>query len=181
MAELATIARPYAEALMKASENGDAAALAAEVGALGQVAADERMRHFADNPRVTPAQVLDVLMSVAKTPSGVAPGDAARNLVRTVIENGRIAALPEIATQFQALVDARSGTSQAVVESAFALDASQLAAVTAAMEKRFCRKLEARVVVQPALIGGIRVIVGDEVLDLSIRARLEQMKAALSA
>jgi F-type H+-transporting ATPase subunit delta len=49
------------------------------------------------------------------------------------------------------------------------------------MEKRFGKKLEAHVVVQPELIGGVRVIVGDEVLDTSIRARLEQMKAALSA
>jgi F-type H+-transporting ATPase subunit delta len=98
-----------------------------------------------------------------------------------VIDNGRLSVLPEIAAQFQALVDARSGISQAVIESAFPIDASQLADVKAAMEKRFGRKLEARVVVHPELIGGVRVIVGDEVLDTSIRARLEQMKAALTA
>ena len=49
------------------------------------------------------------------------------------------------------------------------------------MERRFGRKLDTRVVVEPSLIGGVRVSVGDEVLDTSIRARLEQMKAALSA
>ena len=98
-----------------------------------------------------------------------------------VIENGRLAALPEIASQFQTLVDAGSGTSQATIESAFPLDAAQVADVKAAMEKRFGRKLEASVVVAPELIGGVRVIVGDEVLDTSIRARLEQMKAALTA
>jgi F-type H+-transporting ATPase subunit delta len=180
MAEIATIARPYAEALMKAS-GANAAALAGEIGALAQVAADPGMRHFADNPKVDAGQVFDVLTSVARMPSGGAPSDAAKNLLRAVIDNGRLAALPEIATQFQALVDAKSGTSQATIESAFPIDASQLADVTAAMEKRFGRKLEAHVVVQPELIGGIRVIVGDEVLDTSIRARLEQMKAALSA
>ncbi len=181
MAELATIARPYAEALMKASGQGDAAALAGEISALAQVAADAQMREFADDPKITPGQVFDLLTSVAKMPSGAAASDAANNLLRVVIDNGRLSALPEIARQFQALVDARSGTSQAVIESAFPIDASQLAEVTSAMEKRFGRKLEARVVVQPELIGGVRVIVGDEVLDTSIRARLEQMKAALTA
>jgi F-type H+-transporting ATPase subunit delta len=181
MAEIATIARPYAEALMKSAKPADAAGLAGEISALGQVAADPDMRHFADNPKVDASQVFDVLTSVAKMPQGVAASEAAKNLLRMVIENGRLSALPEIATQFQALVDARSGTSQATIESAFPIDASQLADVKAAMEKRFGRKLEAHVVVHPELIGGVRVVVGDEVLDTSIRARLEQMKAALAA
>jgi F-type H+-transporting ATPase subunit delta len=181
MAELATIARPYAEALLKASAGGDAAALAAEVTALAQVAADPQMRRFADDPKARSAQVVEVLMSIAKTPSGASPGTAARNLVATVIDNGRLAALPEIARQFQALLDAKSGTSQATVESAFPIDAAQLAEVKVAMERRFLRNLDLHVVVKPELIGGIRVIVGDEVLDTSIRARLEQMKAALVA
>ena len=181
MAELATIARPYAEALLKASAGGDAATLAAEVTALAQVAADPQMRRFADDPKARSAQVVEVLMSIAKTPSGASPGTAAKNLVATVIDNGRLAALPEIARQFQALLDAKSGTSQATVESAFPIDAGQLVEVKAAMERRFLRNLDLHVVVKPELIGGIRVIVGDEVLDTSIRARLEQMKAALVA
>jgi F-type H+-transporting ATPase subunit delta len=180
MAEIATIARPYAEALMKAA-GPNAAALAGEISALALIAADPDMRHFADSPKVVASQVLDVLTSVARMPSGGAPSDAARNLLRAVIDNGRLSALPEIATQFQALVDAKSGSSQATIESAFPIDASQLADVKAAMEKRFGKKLEAHVVVKPELIGGVRVVVGDEVLDTSIRARLEQMKAALSA
>jgi F-type H+-transporting ATPase subunit delta len=53
--------------------------------------------------------------------------------------------------------------------------------VVASLEKRFARKLKARVEVDPELIGGIRVVVGDEVLDTSVKARLEQMKVALTA
>ena len=176
-AEIATIARPYAEALMKAAAPGGAAAFAAEIGALAQVAGDAQMKSLADNPKVDAAQVFDVLTSVVKAPLS----DAAKNLVRTVIDNGRFAALSEIARQFQALVDAQSGTSQATVESAFPLDAAQIAEVKAVMERRFLRNLDVHVVVQPELIGGVRVVVGDEVLDTSIRARLEQMKAALVA
>ncbi len=181
MAEIATIARPYAEALMKASAGGDAATLAAEITALADVAANAQMRQFADSPKIDSKQVFELLTGVAGTPSGSSLGEPAKNLLRAVIDNGRLAALPEIATQFQALVDAKSGTSQATVESAFPIDASQLAEVKATMERRFLRNLDVHVVVKPELIGGVRVIVGDEVLDTSIRARLEQMKAALTA
>ncbi len=181
MAELATIARPYAEALLKASANGDAVALAGEIRALGDVAANAQMRQFADNPKVESGQVFDLLTGVAKTPSGAPLSDAAKNLLRAVIDNGRLAVLPEIAAQFQSLVDARTGVSQATIESAFPIDATQVAEVKTAMERRFGRKLETSVVVVPELIGGVRVIVGDEVLDTSIRARLEQMRAALTA
>jgi len=181
MAELATIARPYAEALLKASGPGDASAFAGEIRALGDVAANLQLRQFADNPKILPTQVFDLIAGVARTPSGAPLGEPAKNLLRAVIDNGRLAALPEIAAQFQALVDARSGTSQATIESAFPISDAQVADVKAAMEKRFGRKLETKVVVVPELIGGVRVVVGDEVLDTSIRARLDQMKAALTA
>jgi F-type H+-transporting ATPase subunit delta len=177
MAEIATIARPYAEALMKAAGAGDVKALATQVEALGAVAANAQLRAFADNPKVTAAQVFEVVCSVA----GVTLSDAAKNLLRTVIENGRVGALPEIAAQFHALVNARSGVSDALVESAFPIDAAQLPGVVAALEKRFGRKLNPSVVVKPELIGGIRVTVGDEVLDTSVAARLDNMKVALSA
>ena len=181
MAELATIARPYAEALMKVAANGDAAGLAAEIRALAEVAANPAVRQVADHPKVDSQQVFDLLTAVASATSGTARSDMAKNFLRTVIDNGRLSALPEIATQFQALVDARTGVAQATIESAFPIDASQVADVKATMERRFGRKLETSVVVVPDLIGGVRVIVGDEVLDTSIRARLEQMKAALTA
>ena len=175
MAELATIARPYAEALFKAA-GGGAGALKAPLAALAAVTANAELRQFADNPKVTAGQVYDVVTGVA----GSLDGKLA-NLLRTVIDNGRLAALPEIAAQYQALVNASSGVSDATVYSAFPIDGGQLADVTAALEKRFGRKLNPTVAIDPELIGGIRVVVGDEVLDTSVKARLEQMKAALVA
>jgi F-type H+-transporting ATPase subunit delta len=89
--------------------------------------------------------------------------------------------LSEIAAQFHVLVSERSGVSDATVYSAFPIAPAQLSDVVATLEKRFKRKLNASVELQPDLIGGIRVVVGDEVLDTSVKARLEQMKAALTA
>ncbi len=176
MAEFATIARPYAEALFKASKS-DVVATAAWVGTLKSIAENQQLQQFALNPNVTDAQVFEVIAGVAK----VDLPEIAKNFLRTVIENGRLSALPEIATQFHALQNSQIGSSDATVYSAFAIDAAALADVTASLEKRFGRKLNVTVALQPELIGGIRVVVGDEVLDTSVKARLEQMKVALSA
>nr|MDP2192168.1 F0F1 ATP synthase subunit delta [Rhodoferax sp.] len=176
MAELATIARPYAEALFKAAAS-DLDAAAVWVEALNEIAKNPQLQQFSDDPKVTAAQVFDVIVGVAQ----VALPEMAKNFLRTVIENRRLRALPEIAAQFHVLKNAKSGSSDAVVYSAFAIDSAALADVAATLEKRFARKLNVSVQLQPELIGGIRVVVGDEVLDASVKARLEQMKMALSA
>ena len=177
MAEPATLARPYAEALFKVAVKGDPQQITGQLDALAAVAANAQLRLFAGGPNASATQVFDVITAVVKTPLG----DAAKNLLRAVIDNDRLSVLPEIAAQFHALVNARSGISDATVYSAFPIEPTQLAEVVATLEKRFARKLNASVVVEPELIGGIRVVVGDEVLDTSVKARLEQMKAALTA
>jgi F-type H+-transporting ATPase subunit delta len=177
MAELATLARPYAEALFQVAQKGDLTQAREQLDAMAAVAANAQLRQFADAPKSGAAQVFEVITSVVKAPLS----DASKNLLRTVIDNGRLSVLPEIAAQFHVLVNERSGVSDAVIYSAFAIEPAQLGDVVASLEKRFKRKLNATVQVQPDLIGGIRVVVGDEVLDTSVKARLEQMKAALTA
>ena len=177
MAELATLARPYAEALFQVAVKGDLKQITAQVEALAVVTADAQLRQFADNPKATPEQVMDVIASALKTPLG----DIAKNLLSTVIANGRLTVLTEIAAQFHALVNERSGVSDAQVFSAFEIAPEQLGQLMSTLEKRFGRKLNAIVQIQPELIGGIRVVVGDEVLDTSVKARLDQMKVALAA
>src|SRR5688572_749451 len=130
MAELATIGRPYAEALFKASDATSAPALVAEVQQLAVIAGDAQLRAFASDPKVRTSQVLDLIGSVLKTP--LSP--AAKNLLELALENGRLAALPQVAEQFQALVNARSGVSDAVVYSAYAIEPAQLGDVQDLLE-----------------------------------------------
>ena len=181
MAELATIARPYAEALYQACTDGksgaDLTGATAWVNELAAIAANPQLRQLADNPKVTGEQVFDVIVGVARS----ALPDLAKNFLRTVIDNGRVQALPEIAAQFRTLVNRSHGTSDAVVYSAFPIDAQALADLQQTLQKRFGRKLNLTVQVDESLIGGIRVVAGDEVLDTSVQARLQQMKAALTA
>ena len=176
MAELATLARPYAEALFKSGQahGSDASPWLEQLAA---IAGNTQLLQFADNPKVTSTQVFDLV-------SGVVKGDLpepARNFLRTVIDNGRLGVLPEIAQQYRALRNAVGGSADAVVYSAFPIDGSALAELGATLEKRFGRKLNLSVELQSDLIGGIRVVVGDEVLDTSVKARLQQMRAALTA
>ena len=177
MAELATLARPYAEALFQVAAKGDLKQASVELDALAAVATNPQLRQFADAPKSGDAQVFEVMTGVVNMPLS----DASKNLLLTVIANGRLGVLPEIANQFHALVNQRAGVSDAIIYSAFPIESAQLADVVASLDRRFKRKLNATVQVQPDLIGGIRVVVGDEVLDTSVKARLEQMKAALTA
>ena len=179
MAELATIARPYAEALFKScSQTGsDLGATVAWVEELAAIAAAPQLRQLADSPKVNPEQVLGVITGVARS----ALPDAARNFLRVILENGRLDALPEMAVQFRGLVNRCNGSSDAIVYSAFPMDEVALADLAGTLEKRFGRKLSLSVKIDESLIGGVRVVVGDEVLDTSVKARLEQMKAALTA
>ena len=176
MAELATIARPYAEALFQSSR-ADLNGTSQWLDALAAVAGNPQLLQFADNPKVGNQQVFDVVSDVAR----VQLPASGQNFLRTVIDNGRLAALPEVARQFREMKNAQSGSSDATVYSAFPIPAEQLGAVAQALEKRFGRKLNLTVQEDPSLIGGIRVVVGDEVLDTSVKARLEQMKVALTA
>lgn len=178
MAELATIARPYAEALFKAQAS-DLAGTASWLDELAAVGSNAQLLQFADNPKVTDEQVFDLVSAVVQ--KAVALPEAGKNFLRLVIENRRLSVLPVVAQQFRALVNAQSGTADAVVYSAFALDAAALKELEPTLEKRFGRKLNVSVQQDDSLIGGIRVVVGDEVLDTSVKARLEQMKAALTA
>lgn len=179
MAELATIARPYAEALFKScTEKGaDLGASVAWVEELAAIAANAQLRQFADNPKVSSEQVLEVITGVVRA----ALPEAGRNFLRVVVDNGRLAALPEMAAQFRALVNHSSGAFDGVVYSAFPMQEAELAELAVVLEKRFERKLSLSAKVDESLIGGVRVVVGDEVLDTSVKARLEQMKIALTA
>ena len=176
MAELATIARPYADALFQVVKAQ--AALAVEwLDALAVVAADPGLQQFARDPKVSHRQTLELIAQVG--PKNLPP--AAQNFLQMLVENGRLGVLPEIAQHFHALLDAQSGVQKAVVHSAFPIEGAALDDLAKVLEKRFDSKLHVQVALEPELIGGVRVVVGDEVLDTSVKARLEQMKVALTA
>src|SRR6476659_8236612 len=128
MAELATIARPYAEALFDSAKR-DADGTLQWLDALAAVAGNAQLLQYAGNPKVGNEQVFGLVTEVARVQLP-APG---QNFLRAVIENGRLAALPEIAQQFRAMKNAQGGSSDAVVYSAFPIAADALPRVAQAL------------------------------------------------
>ncbi len=177
MAELATIARPYAEALFRVAQSGNLQAWSDTLAEMAGVAALPDVKELSNNPRLSDAQIADTFLSVLKSSISA----EAKNFVNALAANGRLVLLPEIAEQFKQLKNAQQGSADADISSAFAMDSAQVTDLVAALEKKFGRKLNASVTVDPTLIGGVRVVVGDEVLDSSVRAKLQQMQTALAA
>ena len=102
------------------------------------------------------------------------------NFVRTLAENRRLALLPEISRLFDLAKSQEEGIKEAVVHSAFPIDDTQVKALVQELEARFGTKLTARVEIDASLIGGVRVTVGDQVLDASVRGKLDAMAVALN-
>ena len=177
MAELATIARPYAEALFRVAQSGKLAPWADLVAEMAHVAQHPDVLAFLQNPAVSTQQQTETFLAALKSPVD----EQAKNFIATLAANGRLALLPEIAEQFHVLKNAYEGADDAEITSAFALTEPQLSDLVAALEKKFGRKLLPSVTVDSGLIGGVRVVIGDEVLDTSVRAKLQQLHVALTA
>ena len=178
MAETITIARPYAEAVFQlADAAGTLDKWAATLERAAGIAAHPDMLEAMGNPKLTAEQLYGLFAALA----GEALFAESQNLVRVLIENRRLAALPEIRDHFEALKNEREGVVEAQIASAFPLEGEALAALVADLEKRFKRKIQPVVSVDPQLIGGVCVQVGDEVIDGSVRGKLASMAVALKS
>jgi F-type H+-transporting ATPase subunit delta len=183
MAELKTIARPYAEAAFALAR--DANALPAWLSLLrfaSAVIADPKMYGALDNPKFTAADKETLLLSVLAPELTRAGLDKdGRNFIRVLVEADRVALLPYVAELFETLKNEAEGVARAQIASAFPLDEAEVADLKVALEHRFGKKIEATVTVDPELIGGARIVVGDRVIDASVQGQLAAMATHLRA
>jgi F-type H+-transporting ATPase subunit delta len=178
MAELATVARPYAEAAFKIASEEHALPVWGEMLKLSAaIMADPGMQAAIDNPRLGAAEKESLFLSVA----GDKLNPIGRSFIRALVEADRIALLPQIETMFSDLRNSAEGVADAQIVSALPLDDAQVADLKAALEKRFGKKIEATVSVDPSLIGGARIVVGDQVVDGSIAGKLAAMAFQLKS
>jgi len=178
MAEPSTVARPYAEAVFKLAEGQGALAKWLDMlAALAAVASDARVRTAITDPNLSDAKVAGLFISIL---AGKLSGDA-ENLVRVLAEYGRLELLPDIRAQYEVLKNDREGVVEAEIYSAFELSQPQLADLVQRLEKKTGRKVKARVSVDKALIGGVKVLLGDKVIDGSARAQLGALENQLKA
>jgi len=177
MAELTTVARPYAEAVFElAKQEGQLDRWSEALKHAAVVSQDASMKAVLSSPRVPNAQKSALLVATA----GKGLDEEGESFLQLVLRNGRTEVLPEISRLFEEMKDHDEGVVEASVVSAFPLDEDQLTELVTKLEIRFKRKILARTSVDPELIGGVVIRVGDDVVDGSVRGKLEAMAAALT-
>ncbi len=179
MAELTTIARPYAEAAFRIARDANALPVWSADAALRR-ARSSPIRAIGDGARQPEAHRGRQGSARCCRSCGDKLDPMGRNFVRVLVEADRIAVLPQIASCSRALKNDAEGVAKARIDSAFPLSDAQLAELKAALEKHFGKKIEATVNVDPALIGGARITVGDTVIDGTVTAQLAAMATQLA-
>jgi F-type H+-transporting ATPase subunit delta len=176
MADLATIARPYAEALASSASKEEMSKWSEQLGVFAQMATHSELASLANNPNVSQDQMAEILLAGLK--DEVSP--AIKSFIQLVTMNHRIAVLPEIAKQFEEIKNSLEGSAEILITSAFPMSEDETKNLISTISKRFGNKsLKPTVTIDPELIGGVRVQVGDEVLDTSVKSRLEALRATL--
>ncbi len=178
MAELRTLARPYAQAVFAhARAAGNLAAWGEALAWLAALVQDPAMQRVLKDPRTTPdraAELLGRLGGAQFTPE-------VRNLVRLMAGNRRLLLLPQLTTLYAELRAEQENSLTVTLHSAFDLSAAQQTQVQAALSRRYQRQVQVQAYAAPDLVGGFVVQAGDQVMDGSVRARLQKLAATLRA
>lgn len=178
MAELATIARPYAEAVFElADKANDLAGWSDTLKALAGVAEHPEVKSLIGNPKIGGPRLVELIGSIVP---GSLSGEA-RRFLEAMVVNGRLPAMAQVSALFEDLKNERESRVEAHVTSAFPISEFELGALVADLERRFKRKVQPVVTVDPSLIGGAMIVIGDEVIDGSVRGQLTTMANALAA
>jgi len=177
MAEPVTIARPYAEAVFKLAREQDALAKWSDALAnLDAVIGDARVQVMIADPNVGTQQIEALVLGVI---GDKLDGDA-RNFIQVLAQNGRLDVTPQIRELYENLKREQEGVLEARVISAMPISDDQVKTLVSALEAKFKRRITTKVEVDQQLIGGVKIVVGDKVIDATVRGRLDAMAATLT-
>lgn len=178
MAEISTIARPYAVAAYKLGREQKALAKWSEMlGFAAAVASDAQIKAYIEDPKVISTQLEATFLKVC----GDKLNENGQNLIKVLVEYGRLSILPEIHNAFEALKAQDEGTLDAIIVSAAKLSVTETKDLVKRLETKFGKKIEAILSVDPEIIGGIKIIVGDTVIDASVKGQLQNLAYSLTA
>ncbi|MEK6749536.1 MAG: F0F1 ATP synthase subunit delta [Pseudomonadota bacterium] len=175
MAENTTLARPYAWAVFELAQAAKKLQPWSEtLDFAAAVAIDPQVARLIGNPRTTKAKLIELFTAVCKLDAqGV-------NLIKVLVENRRLGVLPEIAEIYAQLRAEAERTVIAEVVTAFALDAAQEKSLVATLKQKLNREVSLQSRVDPELMGGAIIRVGDRVIDGSLSGRLNQLANELA-
>ncbi|MBX9893583.1 MAG: F0F1 ATP synthase subunit delta [Nitrosomonas sp.] len=178
MAEAITVARPYAEAVFRlALESKDLSQWSKILQIAAEIAQDDQIKLLVGNPLVSAMQLSELILEIG----GKKFTREACNFIKLMVENKRMHVMPQVMELFEQLKAQHEGVLEAKIITAFKLEGGQLNKLVTDLEKKFNRKVEAQVSVDPEIIGGVKVEIGDEIFDASVRGKLEAMTIALKS
>ena len=177
MAELTTIARPYAEAIFKrAGEKKCFPAWSDALQLMATIASDETMAEVIAGAQLSKTQVADIFNEVA----GDKLDQEGKNLVKLLAENGRLSLLPEIAAMYEIQRAEAEGSIDAEIISAYAVTDAQRSKVSQSLKQRLGREINLSVTIDESLVGGVIIRAGDMVIDGSVRGKLEKLASTVN-
>jgi len=178
MAEISTIARPYAVAAFRLAKEHNALAKWSEMLSFATaIGNDEQFSAYISDPKVNSQDLQETFLKVCGNKLNV----HGQNLIKVLVEYGRLSVLPAITSAFEELKAQDEGTLDAQIIAAAKPSAAEVKDLVKKLEDNFGKKIEASVSVDPEIIGGIKIIVGDTVIDASVKGQLQNLAYSLSA
>lgn len=178
MAELSTLARPYARAAFEfARDSGDLAAWSEQLRTAAAVTADPAMQQVLSNPSATAEQQAATLSDVC----GDALSDRNRSFISILASNKRLPLLPEIFALFEQYKANQERTVDVQVLSAFEVSAETEQTLAQVLKNKLERDVNVNSVVDETLLGGVLIRAGDLVIDGSVRGRLNKLAEAMNS
>jgi len=176
MAEAITIARPYATAIFRmAKEQNALAAWSDQLALLAAIANDAQMKVIIDDPKLPSSELERMVLAI----SAGKLNEQAVNLVKLLIENNRLVIIADIAAAYEELKALDEGSLDAEITAAAQPTDAQVKTLVKQLETKFGKKIEVQVKLDPELIGGIKIVVGDTVIDASVRGQLQELAYTL--
>lgn len=176
MAELAALARPYAEAVfLMAEEKGQIDNWSDALSFLGQVTSDELLQKILNNPKVSKEALQGAMLDICDQQIS----DEGLNLVKLLIKNNRLQLAAEIAEQYEIKKAKKLGLLDVTVTAAFEMSDPEQQALSASLSKSFGKQVKISVKEDASLIGGMIIRAGDKVIDGSLSGQIQQLAKQL--
>jgi len=170
--EATTIARPYAEAVFARADETDSLDLWSDTLALlAQVVEEPTMKAAIADPKFDQASLIELLIEIG----GEQLHEEAKNLIKLLVQNGRMSVMPDIALLFETLKAEKQSVLKVHVRSAFALEEAQEKQIADALKAKLGRDVTITSEEDASLIGGVHIRAGDMVIDGSVSGQLQQL------
>ena len=182
MADFGTVARPYARAVFDLAQKlEDLSGWSDALAAAAAIVSDSGARQYLSRPELSPADRAAFVWQIANGIEGSnrLASPEGKNLLGLLAENDRLGAVPEIASQFEALKADAEKKIHVTLVSAKPVDPSVAASLSQSLEKRFGRSVDLTLEVDETLLGGAVIRAEDMVIDGSVRSRLQRLASSL--